>query len=216
MSAAASHFGSVFEPISWQAEVRARLEDRHLVAFGDDSSARARFAATMSRYLSTQPGVEVCAVHARSVSTIDDLCDQLERLVPVERLSRSIDGRDGVAALLREPGVDGVGREAGTRVFIIHDADVLMRRDRTLFDAFAEVLFGVSAELELKHEGAALLQRGVFVGSRVLADEASGDGSVFKSWLADDSGSVPFWAIVSGVSSPPVALCSIDRLVQPA
>lgn len=215
MSAVSGVSGFVFEPVSWHAEVRARLEDRHLVACSDDTALRMRFAVGMQRYLAMQPLTSVCVLHGRAISTIDDLCDQLERMIPVTKLARTIDGPHGVASLLRSrTSMMGHGMERA-RVFVWHDADLLVRRDRALFNDVVEVLSGVSAELEYSDEGSVLVQRGVYVGGSKLEEEARRSDSRLNSWSDDGSG-IPFWGLVSGLNAPRTALCRVDHLLESA
>lgn len=213
MSAVPGQHGFVFEPISWQPEVLARLEDRHLVAWGDDVGVRTRFAACFQQYLSGMSDTQVCVIHGRAVHTLDDLCDQLERLIPVDKLSRSVDGPWGISSLLRQrQAVPGRRRER-MRVFVWHDADLMVRRDRDLFQAVAEVMAGVSAEMEYADDGAVLVQRCVYVGSSVLEREARRLDSRLNSWGPGGVGEIPFWELVSGQASPRTTLCAIERLL---
>lgn len=213
MSAVTGLSGYVFEPVSWHAEVRARLENRHIVAWSDDHALRMRFAVGLQRYLATQPLTSVCVLHGRSITTIDDLCDQLERLIPVSRLARTIDGPHGIASLLRSrSSMVGHGMER-SRIFVWHDADLLVRRDRALFNDVVEVIAGVSAELEYSDEGSVLVQRGVYVGGSQLEAEARRGDTRLNSWSQDGSG-IPFWGLVSGLTSPRTALCRVDQLLE--
>lgn len=213
MSTVPGHLDFIFEPISWQPEVLARLEDRHLVAWGDDQAARTRFAAHFQHYLSSLGDTQVCVLHGRSISTIEDLCSQLECLVPVDRLSRSVDGPWGISSLLRQRNSVPGRRSERMRVFVWHDADLLVRRDRGLFQAFAEVMAGVSAELEYADDGAVLVQRCVYVGSSAIEREARRVDSRLNSWGASKGDEVPFWELVSGQASPRTTLCAVDRLL---
>jgi len=172
MSVVPRHHGFVFEPITWQPEVLARLEDRHLIAWGDDVAVRTRFAANFQQYLSSMPDTQVCVIHGRAIQTIDDLCDQLERLIPVDKLSRSVDGPWGISSLLRQRNTIPGRRSERMRVFVWHDADLLVRRDRGLFQDVVEVMAGVSAEMEYADEGAVLVQRCIYVGSSAIEREA--------------------------------------------
>ena len=215
MSAMTGMSGYVFEPVSWHAEVRARLDDRHMVAWSDDPALRVRFAVGLQNFLATQSMTSVCVLHGRAISTIGDLCDQLERLVPVTKLSRTIDGPNGVASLLRSRvSVMGHGAER-VRIFVWHDSDLLLRRDPVLFNEVVEVIAGVSAELEYSDEGSVLVQRGVYMGGSRLADEARRVESRLNSWSDDGSG-LPFWGLVSGLGSPRTALCRVDQLLEGA
>tara|TARA_R110002072_G_scaffold152120_1_gene301721 strand:+ start:926 stop:1582 length:657 start_codon:yes stop_codon:yes gene_type:complete len=213
MSAVPGHQGFVFEPITWQPEVLARLNDRHLVAWGDDISVRSRFAASFQQYLSSMPDTQVCVIHGRAIQTLDDLCDQLERLIPVDKLSRSVDGPWGISSLLRQRSTVPGRRSERMRVFVWHDADLLVRRNRALFQVIAEVMAGVSAEMEYADDGAVLVQRCVYVGSPAIEREARRVDSRLNSWGGSVSGEIPFWELVSGQATPRTTLCSIERLL---
>lgn len=213
MSAVPGHQGFVFEPITWQPEVLARLNDRHLVAWGDDISVRSRFAASFQQYLSSMPDTQVCVIHGRAIQTLDDLCDQLERLIPVDKLSRSVDGPWGISSLLRQRSTVPGRRSERMRVFVWHDADLLVRRNRALFQDIAEVMAGVSAEMEYADDGAVLVQRCVYMGSPAIEREARRVDSRLNSWGGSVSGEIPFWELVSGQATPRTTLCSIERLL---
>jgi len=213
MSAVPGHHGFVFEPITWQPEVLARLEDRHLVAWGDDVAVRTRFAASFQQYLSSLPDTQICVIHGRSISSIEDVCCQLECLIPVDKLSRSVDGPWGVSSILRSRCVVPGRRSERMRVFVWHDADLLVRRDRALFQDIVEVMAGVSAEMEYADDGAVLVQRCVYVGSSALEREARRVDSRLNSWSPVTDGEIPFWGLVSGQASPRTTLCAIDRLL---
>jgi hypothetical protein len=214
MSAVPGHQGFVFEPITWQPEVLARLNDRHLVAWGDDIGVRTRFAASFQQYLSSMPDTQVCVIHGRAIQSLEDLCDQLERLIPVDKLSRSIDGPWGVSSILRQRCTGPGRRSERMRVFVWHDADLLVRRDRALFQDISEVMAGVSAEMEYADDGAVLVQRCVYVGSGAIEREARRVDSRLNSWGDSMSGEIPFWELVSGQATPRTTLCAIDRLLE--
>jgi hypothetical protein len=213
MSAVPGHQGFVFEPITWQPEVLARLNDRHLVAWGDDIAVRSRFAASFQQYLSSMSDTQVCVIHGRAIQTLNDLCDQLERLIPVDKLSRSVDGPWGVSSLLRQRSSVPGRRSERMRVFVWHDADLLVRRDRALFQDVIEVMAGVSAEMEFADDGAVLVQRCVYVGSSAMEREARRVDSRLNSWSGSLAGEIPFWELVSGQATPRTTLCGIDRLL---
>lgn len=214
MSAMSGQHGFVFEPITWQPEVLARLEDRHLVAWGDDVHVRTRFAAQFQQFLSGMADTQVCVLHGRSIRSIDDLCDQLERLIPVDKLSRTVDGPHGISSLLRQRCTMPGRRNERMRVFVWHDADLLVRRDRGLFQDIAEVMAGVSAEMEYADDGLLLIQRCVYVGSSRLMREGRRVDSRLNSWSPAPIGEIPFWGLVSGQVTPRTALCSIERLLE--
>ena len=99
------------------------------------------------------------------------------------------------------------------RVFVWHDADLLVRRNRALFQDIAEVMAGVSAEMEYADDGAVLVQRCVYVGSPAIEREARRVDSRLNSWGGSVSGEIPFWELVSGQATPRTTLCSIERLL---
>ena len=210
------HFGTtgfVFEQSTWQPEVLVELESHHIAAWSADSVLRTRFGASLQQFLVTQAGTEVCVLHGRSILDLEGLCAQLERLIPVEALSRTVDGPKGLASILRSRG--GVHSRIPTRqrFFLWHDADVLIRRDPELFGQVAEAIAGVSAELEYADDGALMIQRCIYIGGHRLAEESRDPESMLNRW-ADDGPGVPFWSLVTGEESPTTALCSIDSLIE--
>ncbi len=204
--------GFVFEQSTWQPEVLVELESRHLVAWSGDSKLRTRFGGSLGQFLSAQAGTEVCVLHGRSILDLEGLCAQLERLIPVERLARTVDGPKGLASILRSRGSGYSGHALRQRYFLWHDADVLLRHDPGLFGQVAEVIAGVSAELEYAGDGALMIQRCVYIGGHRLADAARDADSMFNRW-GDDGPGVPFWSLVTGEEAPMTALCSIDSLI---
>lgn len=207
--------GFVFEPCTWQPEVLAKLGTHHLVAHSTDSGLRARFGAQLQQFLASQAGTEVMVLHGRGILDLEGLCAQLERLVAVDRLARTIDGQGGIASLLRtRSGLGGIGM-ARQRFFLWHDADLLLRRDPGLFGRVAEVMAGVSAELEYGTDGGVMIQRCVYMGGAMLASEARDPASLLNRW-GDDGPGVPFWSLVSGEAHPMTALCSIDAVMRHA
>jgi hypothetical protein len=210
------HFGSsrfVFAPIQWEPELLTKLESHHVVAWSGDSSKRTRFGVQMKQFLDAQGGTEVLVLHGRGILDIEGFCSQLERLIPAERLARTVDGAHGVASILRHDGGGMIGSPVRQRFFVWHDADVLLRSDPELFGQVAEVLAGVSAELEFGSDRGMLLQRCIYIGGRALAEYAREPMSRFQAWEEDGPG-VPFWSLVSGVDRPATTLCSIDALLK--
>jgi len=210
------HFGTtgfVFERGTWQPEVLAKLESHHVAAWSPDSALRTRFGASLQQFLVAQSGTEVCVLHGRSILDLEGLCAQLERLIPVDRLARTVDGPNGLAAILRTRSEMPGRMPTRQRYFLWHDADVLIRHDPTLFGDIAEVIAGVSAELEYAGEAALMIQRCVYIGGVRLAEVARDGDSMLNRW-ADDGPGVPFWSLVTGEEAPVTALCSIDSLIE--
>jgi hypothetical protein len=209
-------FGSsrfVFAPISWEPEVLAKLETHHMVGWSPKAVQRTRFGARMKQFLDAQSGTEVLVLHGRGILDLEGFCAQLERMIPTEQLSRSVDGASGVASLLRAQAGGVYGEPVRQRFFLWHDADVLLRQDPVLFGHLVEVMAGVSAELEFGADAGAMLQRCLYLGGRSLAEHARSVESRFHSWEEDGPG-VPFWSLVSGEDHPMTALCSIDALMK--
>lgn len=210
------HFGTtgfVFERSTWQPEVLAKLDSHHIAAWSGDVASRTRFGASLQQFLVAQPGTEVCVLHGRSILDLEGLCSQLERLIPVEKLARTVDGPKGLASILRTRAAIHSRTPIRQRYFLWHDADVLIRHDPALFGDIAEVIAGVSAELEYAGDSALLIQRCVYIGGQRLADDARDPDSMLNRW-ADDGPGVPFWSLVTGEESPMTALCSIESLVE--
>lgn len=204
----------LFEPSTWQPEVLARLDTHHVVAVTDDARARTRFATSFQRYLNFQPHTEVCVLHGRSILDLEGLCAQLERLLPTDELTRSIDGPNGVASILRLQHAPPGHPTLRNRYFIFHDADVLARLNPELFGEIVEVFAGVAAELEYGPSESALIQRCLYLGGSALAREARRPESRLHTWGEDGPG-IPFWSIVTGLDQPSTTLCSIDTLLAP-
>ena len=210
------HFGTsgfTFEQSTWQPEVLAKLESHHIAAWSGDTAVRSRFGASLQQFLVAQAGTEVCVLHGRSILDLEGLCSQLERLIPVETLARSVDGAKGLASILRTRGGMYARIPTRQRIFLWHDADVLIRHDPELFGQVAEVMAGVSAELEFAGEGSLMIQRCVYMGGSRLAEVARDPESMLNRW-ADDGPGVPFWSLVTGEDSPTTSLCSIDLLMN--
>lgn len=210
------HFGTsrfAFEQSTWQPEVLAKLESHHIAAWSGDTAVRSRFGASLQQFLVAQAGTEVCVLHGRNILDLEGLCSQLERLIPVDSLTRSVDGAKGLASLLRTKGGTHTRIPTRQRIFLWHDADVLIRHNPELFGQVAEVMAGVSAELEYAGDGSLMIQRCVYIGGDRLADAARDSESMFNRWAEDGPG-VPFWSLVTGEDAPMTSLCSIDTLMN--
>jgi len=210
------HFGTtgfVFEQATWQPEVLVELESHHIAAYSGDSAQRTRFGASLMQFLVAQAGTEVCVLHGRNILDLEGLCSQLERLIPVDKLARTVDGPKGLASFFRSRTAMHTRTPTRQRFFLWHDADVLLRNDPDLFGQVAEVIAGVSAELEYASDGALLIQRCIYLGGHRLAESARDADSMLNSW-ADEGPGVPFWSLVTGQGSPMTKLCSIDSLIE--
>ncbi len=210
------HFGTtgfVFERGTWQPEVLVKLESHHIAAYSPDTGSRSRFGASLQQFLVAQAGTEVCVLHGRSILDLEGLCAQLERLIPVDRLARTVDGPNGLASILRTRGGSHARVPTRQRYILWHDADVLIRHNPELFGRVAELIAGVSAELEYTGDGSLLIQRCVYIGGSRLAEMARDPESMLNQW-DDDGPGVPFWSLVSGEDAPMTALCSIDSLLE--
>ncbi len=205
--------GFVFEPSTWQPEMLVRLETHHVAAWSTDSALRTRFGVSLGQFLGAQTGTEVCVLHGRSIFDLEGLCAQLERLIPTETLARTVDGPKGLASILRSYGGGHPRTSIRQRFFLWHDADVLLRHNPELFGQVAEVIAGVSAELEYTCNGALMIQRCIYIGGHRLAQMARDANSMLNRW-ADDGPGVPFWSLVTGEESPMTTLCSIDSLIK--
>ena len=90
---------------------------------------------------------------------------------------------------------------------------MLIRHNPELFGQVAEVIAGVSAELEYAGDGGLMIQRCIYMGGSRLADLARDPDSMLNRWAEDGPG-VPFWSLVTGEETPTTALCSIDSLIE--
>ena len=203
----------IFEPCTWQPEVHAKLDTHHIAAVTNDLRARTRFAANFQRFLATQPFTEVCILHGRSILDLEGLCAQLERLIPVDELARTIDGPKGVASILRSRSIAPGHAPIRNRYFIFHDADVLARLNPVLFGRIVEVFAGVAAELEYASAESSVIQRCLYIGGEALEAEARRHDSRLHTW-ADDGPGIPFWSLVTGLDHPSTSICSIDALLD--
>lgn len=197
----------------WQPEVMAGLDHQHLVAWSDRPRLRARFAAELYRFLSHQQRVEVVVLHGRSITSLDHLCDQIERQIPGPELHREIDGPHGLTELLRSHESWPGQLPPRARYLIWNDADVLLRADPNLFSRVVDAILGVAAESEYSTSHRLLFQRAVFTGGPNLERYARDQRGQFRCWMAEGT-EEPFWRLVSGLDTPPVVTKPVDLLME--
>jgi len=198
--------------LDWQPDAVARLDQSHLVAWSPQPTQQIVFTSSLQHFLRGQPDLDVCNLHGRSITSLDSFCHQVERLVPVGRLDRTLFGRHGVVSALRRrvsAQHEGFGR---ARYFVWNDADVLLEADRGLFGELVDALAGVAAEWEYVSEDMLVIQRCVFVGGRALSEYAADATGQFRSWKRDEQGE-PFWQSATGLEQPPIAVERIDALM---
>ncbi|GJM19949.1 MAG: hypothetical protein DHS20C14_21620 [Phycisphaeraceae bacterium] len=205
---------AVFEGQGWLPEMVSALDTHHLVAWSELTRRRNAFVGEVRSFLAAQQDTDACLVHGRSVFTLDDLCHQLERLVPVPELHRRLDGPDGVTELLRGRNTTPGRRAPRVRCWIWSDADVLLRSDPELFSSVVDCMLGVSAESEFGTLDGGPIQRVLFVGGPMLEAYARDRSGQFRSWAAEGD-SEPFWKLVSGLERPPVVARPVDLLMRP-
>jgi hypothetical protein len=186
----------------------------------------------MQRFLQQQPGYEVCVLHGRSIATIAQLCEQLERQIPGPPLARTLDGTGGIIDLLRswEPLPELSASDSGlwmspafggptrrrARFIVWNDAEHLYRADAQVFARVVDGLMGVAAEGEYGPVERLMIQRVVFCGGPLLERLAREPQGPFRSWWRDGSDADAFWSLISGVERPPVTLADIEELMNPA
>lgn len=214
MRVVARQADAVFDGYGWLPEVLTALESSHLVAWSDTTRRRNRFCAAVRSFLAAQPHTDVCVLQGRSILSLDHLCHQLERLVPVAQLDRRLDGPDSVTEFLRAVPAQPGCRAPHQRYWLWADADVLLKADPALFGRVVDCLLGVSAEGEYGLADGTLLQRAVFVGGAMLEAYAQDHRGQFRCWAADGDAE-PFWQMVSGLERPPVVTRPVDYLMRP-
>ncbi len=195
----------------WQPDVVQLLDENHLVAWSDHARIRLDFGTSLGRFLAAQADTEVCHFYGRYVTCLDSFCHQLERLLHGPALDRRIDGPRGVTSLLRMRDPSGPARPSRFRFYIWHDADVMLRENRTLFGRLVDAMAGVAAEAEYASDDMLLLQRCVFVGSDLLRSYADDSGGQFKQWMLDEFDE-PFWQVVTGLDAPRFLRFDVDTL----
>lgn len=192
----------------WEAEVLRLLEEQHLVAWASRPDRRVRFGADITRFMQGLEGVEVCTLHGRSITGLDDFCSQLERSVPGPALERRISGRRGLVSFLRAGPAFAPRRATKFRFFLWHDADVLIAADRGLFSRLVEALSGVAAEAEYVADDALMIQRVVLTGGEELAAYADDASSACRAWQDTDPGGA-LWRLATGLEAPAFAVAAI-------
>lgn len=210
-----------FAPLRWEPDVAALLDLEHLAAWSRDRRPRSELVSGLQRFLAGQPGVEVCPIFGRHVTSLDALCEQLELTLPFGPIARRIDGTEGIVAALRS-------RSSGpyavrTRYLLWSEADRLLEAAPESFAAVADAIAGVSAEAEYVSEDALLVQRCVYVGGPALAEYARDPSGAFRAWqppagapAGRRDGVVPFWRLVTGLESPPVRVAAVEGLLAGA
>lgn len=214
MRVVARQADAIFDGQGWLPEAVRALDTHHLVAWSELTRRRIAFAAGVRSFLQAQQDTDACMIHGRSVRTLDDLCHQLERQVPVEELLRRLDGPDSVTELLRGRTAIPGRRQVRTRVWIWSDADVLLKADPELFGAVVDCMLGVAAETEFGSDEGGPIQRVLFIGGLMLEAYARDHAGRFRSWAAEGDAE-PFWKLVSGLDRPPVIARPVDLLMRP-
>ncbi|MEL7473446.1 MAG: hypothetical protein AAGK04_09030 [Planctomycetota bacterium] len=196
---------------NWQAEILQLMDESHLVAWSEDESRRLRFATHFGRFLQAQRDTEVCVLYGRTITDIDSLCYQLERMLPLGPIERRIDGARGVTGRLRARADLPGHPPTKFRYYLWHDADNLLQHNPVLFGRVADALAGVAAEAEYVSDDLLLLHRTVFVGGGLLDRYADSSRGQFRSWFDDGKGE-PFWRVVTGIESPSFTRYPLDQL----
>lgn len=212
MSAFTHHHHVALRAHDWEPDVVQLLDESHLAASSEDPAVRSEFTSRLGRFLGGMGDVDVCTLYGRFVTDLDSFCYQLERSLPSSApLARRIDGPRGVVNHLRQRNAGRARRAERFRFYIWHDADVLMTRNRELFDRLVDAIMGVAAESEFASEDLLLIHRLVAVGGRALSMYAADASGPFNSWHDADAGD-PFWEQVSGVLAPRTQTLNLDEL----
>jgi hypothetical protein len=203
---------SPFGVANWQPDVVQLLDEHHLIATSPAARRRMHFAGSLGQFLQGLKDAEVCSLYGRFITDLDSYCYQLERAVAGPQIERRIDGPRGVTALLRSREVFR-GRPASKfRFYIWHDADVLLSENEPLFGRLVDAMAGVAAEAEYVSDDLLMIHRTVFVGGPLLDEYAAKDTGQFQVWAQDDISDEPFWQVVTGIHTPPMARYTIDCL----
>ncbi|MEM0983429.1 MAG: hypothetical protein AAGI17_05725 [Planctomycetota bacterium] len=202
-----------FFAIGWEPDAVSLLDDAHLVADHFDSTQRNRFVGRLQTFLAGQRDSVVYPLFGQFISTLDDFCHQLERVAPVDRLDRRIDGLHGVTNALRQRDRGQRRSLARSRYFIWSDADHCLRNDPGLFADIVDAMAGVAAEAEFASEDLLMIQRTVFIGGPALAEAAQDPRGPLSCWREDRAGK-PFWQVLTGLQTPPIRRASIADIVE--
>jgi hypothetical protein len=140
---------------TWPDDVVQILDDHHLVVCANDAAAADRFAQTLARRLKQLAETQVIEINGSSATDITSFCRQIEKqMLPRHRRSQLPQSgawwRDiaSVISLLRDEA--GLGGWPKHRYFIWNHADVLLKRDESLFGHLVNALLGVAAEQEAR------------------------------------------------------------------
>lgn len=210
----------------WPSDVAQLLEEHHLVAWAHGAAEREKFARVLAASLRAMPDTQVCELDGRKITDLQSLMTELSRGLGESTGEATIDGANGLLAILRqrppEPAATGAGAAGSAaaggsgvwsaikrRYYIWNEADLLLRKDPALFGRAVDAITGVAAEAEYASEDLLLIHRAVFVGGPALDVYAEDPRGQFRSWLREitDQGHAedrPLWEVVSGLKRPPV------------
>lgn len=215
---AAHDFSTVPSPADTLSRVLDANQEHHVAVWSEHPQQRQTFAVSLAEHLHAIPDVEVLEFIGREIRSIANFSAQLG--VQLALLSGqaealfvapTIDGPGGIIEALRErPAYPGHDTAAKIRVYLWHDADVLLTADAAAFGAMVDAIAGIAAEAEYASEDRLLIHRGIFIGSSALATYARDAGGQFRTWLSDSAGSPALWKVISGVENPPVLVLPID------
>lgn len=196
-------------------------EEHHIAAWSRNLETRERFGIELVSTLRTILDSQVVVLNGATIHDLDGFCRQFEAQLPINGLSlttpmvRSISASGGVLDRVRErPQDEGAPNHLKRRYYVWRDADVLLRTDARLFGALVDCVAGAAAEAEYASEDLLLIHRLIMIGGPLLHSYAENTHGQFRAWLREDDGSEPcsppFWAVVSGLSKPPVSVVEIE------
>jgi len=204
-------------------------EEHHIAAWSRNLETRQRFGADLISALRSMVDSQVVVIDGATVHDLDGFCRQLEVQMPLatagvamapglrrghEPVRRSINEAGGVLDRVRERPQDELSpSHLKRRYYVWHNADVLLKGDPKLFGALVDCIAGAAAEAEYASEDLLLIHRLVMIGGPELHTYGNRKEGQFHSWLREgdgrEPGSPPFWAVVSGLSKPPVSVVEI-------